>query len=75
MCIGFPGKITAIDQNRALIEIGGVTREIWLDIVDEEVAVGDYVICHAGFAIHRIDEELAREKLSVLTEIIEHESY
>ncbi len=76
MCIAFPGKIISIDQdNHAVIDISGTRREIWLDIVDEPVSVGDYVICHAGYAIHRIDEELAMEKLALLKELIENEIY
>ena len=57
MCIAFPGKIISIDEdNYAVIDISGARREVCLDIVDEPVAIGDYVICHAGYAIHRIDE-------------------
>jgi hydrogenase expression/formation protein HypC len=37
--------------------------------------VGDYVICHAGYAIQRIDEEVALEKLSFLRELIDNEIY
>jgi len=74
MCIGFPGKIISIDQNNiARIDIGGTQREACLDILDEEATVGDYVICHAGFAIHKVDEEIAREKLELLQELIEKE--
>jgi len=76
MCIAFPGKILTIDKdNLALIDISGTKREVCLDIVDEPVAVGDYVICHAGYAIHRIDEELAKENLALLKELIDNEIY
>ena len=76
MCIAFPGKILSIDRNNfAVIDISGTRREVCLDIVDEEVKVGDYVICHAGFAIHRLDEASAEEKLSLLKELIDHEIY
>jgi len=76
MCIGFPGKILSIDENNfAVIDISGTRREVSLDLVDEEVALGDYVICHAGYAIHRVDEALAKEKLDLLREIMEHEIY
>ena len=73
MCIAFPGKIVSIIGERfAVVDIGGTRREICLDIVDEEVAVGDYVLSHAGFAIHRIDEAVARENLAFLKELLEH---
>jgi hydrogenase expression/formation protein HypC len=76
MCIAFPGRILTIDQdNFAVIDISGTRREVSLDIVDEPVAVGDYVICHAGYAIQRIDEEVAQEKLAFLKELIDNEIY
>ncbi|MBN2225681.1 MAG: HypC/HybG/HupF family hydrogenase formation chaperone [Deltaproteobacteria bacterium] len=75
MCIAFPGKIVSIDDNRAVIDIEGTRRDAFLDLIDEEVTIGDYVICHAGFAIHKVDEELAREKLALLRELTDHEVY
>ncbi len=76
MCIGFPGKIISIDENNyAVIDISGTRREVCLDIVDEPAVVGDYVLCHAGYAIHRIDEADALEKLACLQELIDNEIY
>lgn len=76
MCIGFPGKIISIDQdNYAIIDISGTRREVCLDLIDETVTIGDYVISHAGYAIHRIDEKLAKEKLDLLRELLAHEIY
>jgi hydrogenase expression/formation protein HypC len=75
MCIAFPGKILSLNDERfAVIDISGTRREVCLDLIDEEVQPGDYVICHAGYAMHRVDEELAREKLALLKEIIDHET-
>ena len=76
MCIAFPGKIISIDEEGfAVIDISGTLREVCLDLVDGEVQPGDYVICHAGYAMHRVDEDLAREKLALLKEIMDHETY
>jgi len=75
MCIAFPGKIVSIDDNRAIIDIEGTRREAFLDLIDEEVTIGDFVICHAGFAIHKVDEELAQEKLALLRELTKNEIY
>ena len=76
MCIGFPGIIISIDEdNYAVIDISGTRREVCLDIVDEPVAVGDYVISHAGYAIHKIDVASAKEKLAALKELIDNEIY
>ena len=76
MCIGFPGKIISIDQdNYAVIDISGTRREVCLDIVDEPAGVGDYVISHAGYAIHKIDVATAEDKLKFLKELIDNEIY
>jgi len=76
MCIGFPGKILSIDEyNVALVDIGGTRREVSLDIVDEDVGLGDYVISHAGFAIHKVDQEQAKENLEFLKGLIDNEIY
>ncbi len=76
MCIAFPGKILSIDHdNFAVVDIGGTKREVCLDIIDEEVTIGDYVISHAGYAIQKVDEEAAREKLDLLNELIANEIY
>jgi hydrogenase expression/formation protein HypC len=76
MCIAFPGKIISIDEdNFAVIDIGGTKREVSLDLMDEEVSLGDYVISHAGYAMHKVDEASALESLEVLKEIIENEIY
>jgi hydrogenase expression/formation protein HypC len=76
MCIGFPGIIISIDKNNyAIIDISGTRREVCLDIIDEPAVVGDYVISHAGYAIHKIDVESAKEKLAALKELIDNEIY
>lgn len=76
MCLGFPGKIISIDENKlAIIDISGTQREARLDLIDEDTVPGDYVICHAGYAIHKIDEELAQEMLALLKELVENEMH
>jgi hydrogenase expression/formation protein HypC len=36
----------------------------------EDAGVGDYVIVHAGFALHKIDEADAMESLKILRETL-----
>ena len=74
MCIGFPGRIISINEdNYAEIDVGGTKRETCLDILEKEAGVGDYVICHAGFALHKVDHEEAHERLKLLQTILEKE--
>jgi hydrogenase expression/formation protein HypC len=74
MCIAFPGKILSLDENGlAIVDIGGIRREVCLDLLADEVHPGDYVISHAVYAIQRIDEVVARENLALLREILDDE--
>lgn len=54
MCLGVPGQIVEIDGTTALVDFWGLRRKVALDVVDEEVAIGDHVLVHVGFAIRRI---------------------
>lgn len=71
MCLGIPGKVTKINEQRmAEIDIGGISREASLHLLPQ-VKVGDYVIVHAGFAIQEIDEKEAQETLKIFKELSE----
>jgi hydrogenase expression/formation protein HypC len=67
MCLAVPSKIMDIQDGIAVIDVDGVRREASVLLL-EDPRVGDYVIVHAGFAIHKIDEEEARETLRILRE-------
>ncbi len=68
MCLAIPAKVTKIDGDMATIEVGGVTRSTSLMLVTD-VVVGDYVLVHAGFAIHKVDPEEAQESLRLLRQL------
>ena len=57
MCLGVPGRIVSIDGVVATVDFWGVQRAVRLELVDEPVQPGDYVLNHVGFAIRRIPEE------------------
>jgi len=61
-------QILKIDGNVAKAVLSGTTRQVYLDVLDEKAQVGDYVIVHAGFAIHKIDEKEAKETLDLFEE-------
>ncbi len=69
MCLGIPGKVIAIDGLQATVDFFGVQRLVRLDVVDEPVAVGDYVLNHVGFAIRRIPPSEAVETLALFEEL------
>lgn len=71
MCLAVPAQVLEItDDQMGLVDHAGVRRQVSLLLL-EEPAVGDYVIVHAGFAIHKIDEEAARQTMEYLKLITE----
>ena len=68
MCLAIPAKVIAMDNGMATIDMEGTQREVSTLLI-EDLALGDYVIVHAGFAIHKIDETEAQESLKVLREL------
>ena len=74
MCLGVPGKVVAVDGYMATVDFWGVRRQIRLEIVDEPVVPGDYVLNHVGFAIRRIPREDIAETLALYESLIEANS-
>lgn len=68
MCLAIPARIEELlDDEMARVSAGGVTREVSVALV-EGAAVGDYVLLHVGYALHRISEEEAEETLRLMAE-------
>jgi hydrogenase expression/formation protein HypC len=62
-------KIMSRDGDNIVAEVDGVQKEASVMLLDEDVAVGDYVIVHAGFALSRLDEAYAEETIRMMREI------
>jgi hydrogenase expression/formation protein HypC len=77
MCLGIPGQIIEItnaEQHLAMVNVGGVKREVNIScILDEQHQAHDcidnWVLVHVGFAMSRIDEEEAAKTLEVLQQL------
>ena len=70
MCLAVPFRLTKVDGVNAVGEKDGITRDIRVDFL-KDPKVGDYVVCHAGFAIERLDEARAKEDLEAWNELEE----
>ena len=68
MCLGIPGRVEEITGSSATVCFGDLRCQTSLDLLPDEVSVGDYVIVHAGFALERIDEDEALITLQMLRE-------
>ena len=56
----------------AVVEEHGLRKEVRLDIVDRWPEVGDYLIVHAGYAIHTLDADEAETNLKLMREMAEN---
>ena len=71
MCLGIPMQIQSIDGVNARAAAKGVERDISLFMMQEgEVAVGDFVIVHVGYAIQKISAEDARIAWELFDQIL-----
>jgi len=65
MCLGVPGRVVEVRGTIALVDFWGVRRETRLDVVDQPVLPGDYILNHVGFAIRKIPETEIQETLAL----------
>lgn len=70
MCLGLPAKVLNIEGNNASVEMMGVTNQISIELLDH-VAVGDFVLVHAGCAIQVLDQEEALKTIELFEELKE----
>lgn len=65
MCLGVPGRVVEVHGQTATVDFWGVRRETRLDVVDEPVGPGDYILNHVGFAIRKIPAAELQETLAL----------
>jgi hydrogenase expression/formation protein HypC len=69
MCLAIPARVVELlPDEQAVVDLGGVRKEISLALVSE-VAVGDYVIVHVGYALNKLDQDEAAKTLALFAEI------
>jgi hydrogenase expression/formation protein HypC len=71
MCLGIPMQIIQIDGFNAVCEAKGVRREASLYLIQgEQVALGDFVMVHVGYAIQKMSESDARSAWELHDEML-----
>lgn len=70
MCLAIPARVVALDAaaDTATVALAGVRKEISTALLDE-VALGDYLLIHVGYALHRLSEEEAKRTLALFAEV------
>jgi len=69
MCLAIPAEVVQIEDEMATVRVGEAFRKASLMLLPDKAKLGDYVIVHAGFALHKVDPEEARESLRLLREL------
>jgi hydrogenase expression/formation protein HypC len=72
MCLGIPGEVAEVREDRDLrmgrVRFAGISRDVCLAYVPD-AAPGDYVLVHVGFAISKIDRDEEERSYRILQEI------
>ena len=74
MCLGVPGRVISIDGEVADVDFWGVRRQVRLELVNEPVVAGDYILNHVGFAIRRIPADDIAATLALYEELLKDDS-
>lgn len=69
MCLALPAKVVSLDRpaETAIVALGPVKKQISIALLDE-VAEGDFVLVHVGFALHKLSPEEAERTLAMIRE-------
>ena len=70
MCLGVPGKVIEVNGLLATVDFWGVRKQIRLEVVDESVQPGDYILNHVGYAIRRIPAGEIEATLALYEELL-----
>jgi hydrogenase expression/formation protein HypC len=68
MCLAVPAEVVELlGEGQARVRIGATTQVVSTALLDE-VAVGEYVIVHVGFALTKLDADKAAQTLALMAE-------
>jgi len=68
-------QIQSVEGFNAVCEARGVRREVSLFMIqDQEIAPGDHVLVHVGYAIQKVSETEAAEAWQLFDEILAHDA-
>jgi len=69
MCLAIPARVVELlPDEQCTVDLGGVRKAISLALLDD-VAVGDYVIVHVGYALNKLDQDEAEKTLALFAEM------
>ncbi len=73
MCLAMPARVVEVAaDDQAVVDLDGVRKQVSLALV-EDVAVGDYVIVHVGYALQKLDTEEAAATLALFAQMAQQQ--
>lgn len=72
MCIAVPLKVIEIYDEEALVHYKGVNMKVNILLL-EDVALGEYLLVHAGCAIEKLDGEEGKKTQILFDELFSSE--
>lgn len=70
MCLGAPGQVVALIGKVATVDFWGTLKSVKLDILEEPLAEGDYIVEHAGYAIRVIQPDAVADTLAMYEAVL-----
>jgi hydrogenase expression/formation protein HypC len=71
MCLAVPMQIESIDGFQCVCAAWGIEREVSLFLLQgEELAPGDHVLVHVGYAIQKVSAQDAADSWELFDEVL-----
>ena len=70
MCLAVPSEIVELHSDEAVVRVGEIRRRCNVAFIPDARG-GDYVLLHAGFFIHKLQEDDIREYNEIMQEMEE----
>lgn len=71
MCLAVPMRVESIDGFQCVCEARGIEREVSLFMLQgEDIAPGDHVLVHVGYAIQVVSEDEAASTWELFDDIL-----
>ena len=68
MCLALPARVVSLEEGAmAPVALEGIRKRISIALLDD-VEVGDFVLVHVGYALHKVSEEEAARTLAMMAE-------
>ena len=71
MCLAVPARVVRpAGEGWCVVDLGGVEKEVSTALVDE-IAVGDWLVAHVGYALAKLDVAEAEATLALRRDLAE----